>query len=87
MVVIVLNWLLIEALVAKRMFHLLDGRETITLLLLLFAPTFDTAVRGVVRRMSPPLSGEGEVAEAAYIRTISAVIFVSGACSPASRLS
>lgn len=66
---IFLNWLLIEAIVAKRMFHLIDGRETFTLLLLLFAPTFDTAVRGIVRRMSPPPTGEGLVAEAAYRRT------------------
>lgn len=65
---VVLNWLLIEALVAKNMFHLLDGRATITLLLLLFAPTFDTAVRGVVRRMTPPATGEGLVAHAAYVR-------------------
>ncbi len=66
---IVLNWLLIETLVAKKMFHLLDGRATVTLILLVFAPTFDTAVRGLVRRLVPPMSGEGLVAQAAYIRT------------------
>ena len=69
MALIVLNWLLIETLVAKKMFHLLDGRATITLILLVFAPTFDTAVRGMVRRLVPPMSGEGIVAQAAYIRT------------------
>jgi len=69
MVLIFLNWLLIEAIIAKRLFHLIDGRETLTLLLLLFAPTIDTAVRGIVRRMTPPPSGEGLVAQAAYART------------------
>ena len=68
MVIIFLNWLLIEMLVAKKLYHLIDGRETLTLLLLLFAPTFDTAVRGIVRRMSPPPTGEGLVAHAAYQR-------------------
>lgn len=65
---IFLNWLLIEAIVAKKLFHLLDGRQIATLLLLLFAPTFDTAVRGIVRRMSAPPTGEGLVAQAAYLR-------------------
>jgi len=68
MVLIFLNWLLIEMLVAKKLFHLIDGRETLTLMLLLFAPTFDTAVRGIVRRMTPPPTGEGLVAHAAYQR-------------------
>jgi len=68
MVLIFLNWLLIEMLVAKKLFHLIDGRETLTLMLLLFAPTFDTAVRGIVRRMTPPPTGEGLVAHAAHQR-------------------
>ncbi len=66
--VIVLVWLLVEAIVAQRLWHLLDGRQIVTLLLLLFAPTFDTAVRGIVRRTTRPPTGEGVVARTAHLR-------------------
>jgi len=60
---------LIETIVALRQFHLLDGRQVWSLLLLLFAPTFDTAIRGLVRHLVKPMQGEGALAEAAYQRT------------------
>lgn len=38
-----------------------------TLALALFAPAMDTAIRGLVRHAAPPMSGEGAVAERAYL--------------------
>ncbi len=40
-----------------------------TMALLIFAPTFDTLIRGLVRHLSPPMTGEGPVAERAYLST------------------
>lgn len=40
-----------------------------TMLLLLVAPAFDTCVRGLVRHLTPPDGGEGEVAEKAWALT------------------
>ena len=69
MAMIVLSWLLVETLVAKRQFQLLDGRQTGSLLLLLFAPILDAAIRGLVRHLVKPMTGEGMMAEEAYHRT------------------
>ncbi|WP_299200428.1 mechanosensitive ion channel family protein [uncultured Tateyamaria sp.] len=40
-----------------------------TMTLLLFAPAMDTAIRGLVRRLAPPMTGEGAVAQRAYVAT------------------
>lgn len=69
MAVIILSWLLIQLIVAKEQFQLLDGRQVWSLLLLLFAPTFDTGVRGLVKHLVKPMTGEGRLAEDAYHRT------------------
>ena len=69
MAVIVLSWLLIQLIVAKQQFHLLDGRQIWSLLLLLFAPTFDAGIRGLVKHLVKPMTGEGRLAEDAYHRT------------------
>lgn len=76
MVLIVLNWMLTEMLVAARRFDLLDGRQQITLVLVLFAPAFDTAIRGLVRHIVPPMKGEGRIAEQAHYATKRALIRV-----------
>ncbi len=76
MILIVLNWLLIEMLVAAKRFDLLDGRQQITLILIVFAPAFDTAVRGLVRHIVPPMKGEGRIAEQAHRDTKRALIRV-----------
>ena len=66
----VLVWLLVEILVAQKMFHLLvDGQHYLTLFLLLMAPALDTMIRGLVRHLAPPMRGEGPLAEAAYRAT------------------
>lgn len=62
-------WLLIEYLFSQRRFDLLDGRQNTTLALLLFAPTYDTAIRALVKHLAPPMRGEGVVAHAAYLAT------------------
>ncbi|MEO0655749.1 MAG: mechanosensitive ion channel domain-containing protein, partial [Pseudomonadota bacterium] len=41
-----------------------------TLGLLIFAPAMDTAIRGLVRHLVPPMSGEGPIAERAYVATM-----------------
>lgn len=69
MAVVVLSWLLIQLIVAKKQFQLLDGRQIWSLLLLLFAPTFDAGIRGLVKHLVKPMTGEGRLAEDAYLRT------------------
>ncbi|MGB0411072.1 MAG: mechanosensitive ion channel family protein [Pikeienuella sp.] len=63
-------WLLIEYLFSQGRFDLLDGRQNETLALLLFAPTYDTAIRGLVRHLVPPMKGEGVVAARAHLITM-----------------
>ena len=61
-------WIAIEALVAYRLFGAVSD-AIFTMVILLFAPAFDTAVRGLVRHLVPPMSGEGPLAEMAYHST------------------
>lgn len=68
MVLIVLTWLFIEAMVSQRLFGAISS-AVLTMVIILFTPTFDTAVRGLVKHMVPPMSGEGQLAELAYHRT------------------
>ncbi len=69
MAVLVMSWLLVELIVARKQFHLLDGRQISSLLLLLVAPTFDAGIRGLVKHLVKPMTGEGQLAEDAYRRT------------------
>jgi len=68
------NWVLIEILANMGRFDLLRGQQHVTLLLIIFSPAFDTAMRGIVHHMAPPLIGEGPVAEAAHKATMGAYI-------------
>lgn len=74
MVLAVANWVLIEILAGMGRFDLLRGQQHVTLMLIIFSPAFDTALRGVVRHMSPPMIGEGAVAEAAHQATLNAYV-------------
>lgn len=69
MALVVGNWLLIEFIVAAGRFDLLVGQENVTLGFILFVPALDTAIRGLVRHIAPPLAGEGALAELAHKRT------------------
>ncbi|WP_319547096.1 mechanosensitive ion channel family protein [Ruegeria conchae] len=66
----VVIWLLVEFLVAQRNPAILrvlgTGAHFTTMFWLLIAPALDTLIRGLVRHLQPPLSGEGPLAERAY---------------------
>lgn len=49
--------------------QLLQGAHYSTMFWLLIAPVLDTAIRGLVRHLVPPMIGEGPVAERAYVST------------------
>ena len=67
LVVIVSSWILVEMLVARGQFHLIvKGVQYSTMFILLLAPVMDTVVRGLVKHLTPEISGEGAVAQHAY---------------------
>lgn len=60
-------WLIVEKIVSLNAFELLKyNPQTITLLLMLFIPVFDTFIRTAVAYMMPPMAGSGEVATKAH---------------------
>lgn len=61
--VVISGWVLANAIAGMGRFDLLaSGAHFQTMALLLTAPALDTLVRGLVRALTPPLSGEGEAA-------------------------
>lgn len=67
MVIIVAVWWVINIVVSYENFALLSSQPHYkTMLLLMFAPAMDTLIRGMVRHLSPPMTGEGAVAERAH---------------------
>ncbi|MEX0319768.1 MAG: mechanosensitive ion channel family protein [Ruegeria sp.] len=66
----VVIWLLVEFLVAQNdpaiLAVLVHGSHFTTMFWLLIAPALDTLIRGLVRHLQPPMSGEGPLAERAY---------------------
>jgi hypothetical protein len=70
MAVTVGTWLLVIILASLEMFALVKTAPHYKMMiLLLLAPLFDTAVRGLVRHLAPPMAGEGQIAVAAYLST------------------
>ena len=66
---IVTLWV-VEILAGYGMFDLLSRFPHIWMLILIsFAPAMDTVVRGLVRQLMPPMTGEGALAERAYQAT------------------
>ncbi|MEM6308717.1 MAG: mechanosensitive ion channel domain-containing protein [Pseudomonadota bacterium] len=64
------TWWIVNMLVSYQAFELLGSAPHYkTMMLLLFAPLMDTAIRGLVRHLVPPMQGEGAVAERAYLAT------------------
>ncbi|TKZ20930.1 mechanosensitive ion channel [Shimia litoralis] len=64
------TWALVSILIGLgQVTQLLHGAHYVTMFLLLAAPVVDTAIRGLVRHLVPPMAGEGPAAEAAYIST------------------
>lgn len=68
--VVVVMWWVVNMVVSYGNFKLLGTNPQYkTITLLLFAPAMDTAIRGLVRHMTPAMTGEGAVATRAYHAT------------------
>ena len=68
--VVIATWWVINIIVSYRQFELLGTMPHYkTMGLLLFVPAIDTAIRGLVRHLVPPMTGEGALAERAYLST------------------
>ncbi|MEM7194661.1 MAG: mechanosensitive ion channel family protein [Pseudomonadota bacterium] len=66
----VIMWIVVEMIVANGRFDIIEGFIHLwTILILSYAPVFDTAIRGMVRHLVKPMEGEGLVAERAYEST------------------
>ncbi|MEO0402124.1 MAG: mechanosensitive ion channel domain-containing protein [Pseudomonadota bacterium] len=64
------TWWVVNIVVSSGNFQLLEGSPHYkTMGLLLFAPAMDTLIRGLVRHLAPPMTGEGPIAERAYAST------------------
>ena len=69
--VVVFSWLLVELLAAQRLLHLLQqGIQYSTMFILLLAPFLDTAIRALVRHLTPTVVGDGEIAFKAHGSTM-----------------
>ncbi len=67
-VVVIAVWWLVKIIASYGNFALLaTAPHYKTMALMLFAPAMDTLIRGMVRHLSPPMKGEGIVAERAYL--------------------
>lgn len=67
---ILLSWLVFElVIVAGDVALLQSGKQYLTLGILLLAPTMDTMIRSLVRHLTPPMQGQGAIAEKAYLST------------------
>lgn len=65
---VVVTWFLVEVIVTYGMWDLLAGAPQVAMILILsYAPVMDTLIRGLVRHLMPPMTGEGLVAEHAYL--------------------
>ncbi len=70
LLVIVSSWILVEVLGAQGKFDLIaNGVQYSTMFILLLAPIMDTVVRGLVKHLTPEISGEGAMAQQAYEST------------------
>lgn len=70
MIVAGLMWLIVSTLIGLNKVQLLvGGSHYSTMFLLLMTPVIDTAIRGLVRHLVPPMQGEGPVAAEAYVAT------------------
>lgn len=67
-VLLVLNWAMLALLRTSGM-AVTPTQGVVTIVLIVMAPFFDTLVRGIVGYLTPPMAGEGAVAERAYHRT------------------
>ena len=70
LLVIVSSWTLVELLYSLDYLQLVaQGVQYSTMFILLLAPILDTAIRGLVKHMTPEIVGTGKVAQKAYDST------------------
>lgn len=66
----VLIWLIVELIASLGAFHIIrEQPQSITLLIFLFIPAFDTLIRACVANLVPPMQGDGVIATRAYNST------------------
>ncbi len=69
----VVMWLVVETIIGTRdpklVSVLRSGPHFVTMFWLLMMPAIDTLIRGLVRHLLPPMSGDGRIAEEAYRST------------------
>jgi small-conductance mechanosensitive channel len=71
MTVVVSSWLLVEVLAAQQQLHLIaQGVQYSTMLILLLAPFLDTAIKALVRHLTPQITSDGTVAVKAHHSTM-----------------
>lgn len=64
----IIIWLVTQLIAYEGNFELLQNRpHYISLVILLFVPALDTLIRTIVAVLSPPMSGEGAIAQRAYV--------------------
>lgn len=64
---VVFMWWVMQVIAAYQLWELMIGwPHILTILLVGYSPFTDTVVRGMVRHLTPPMIGQGVVAEAAY---------------------
>lgn len=67
------TWFAVEIMIQvqdpETLSRLRSGAHYVTMFWLLAAPVIDTAIRGIVRHLQPPMIGDGPVAQAAYVST------------------
>lgn len=68
--VVIGAWLLTEVLIGFGKIDLLASAPQFkSIIVLTFLPVFDTVIRALVRLLTPPMTGEGYIAERAYLHT------------------
>ena len=68
--VVIATWTLTEVLIGFERYDILASSPQFkTILVLTVLPVFDTLLRGLVRHLTPPMTGEGAVAERAHLLT------------------
>lgn len=69
MAIVALTWLFIQFVMSTGAFEIAPSQGAVAIALVVATPFLDTALRGIVRHLAPPMEGEGKVAEAAYHET------------------
>ncbi|MBN9668879.1 mechanosensitive ion channel family protein [Roseibium aggregatum] len=77
MAFIVFNWFLVQFAELLGSDAMSAGRSLAVISLVIFAPFLDTAVRGIVAHIVPPMQGDGPVAEAAHQQTRSSYVRIA----------